>query len=68
MDSSASPARRPALAAAIGTDRKGFMSPVLYAIAIPTALVAPFVALAMCIVVVALWIVPDLRVERALAA
>ncbi len=57
----------PALAAAIGSDRKGMISPALYAIAIPVALVAPVVALALYVVVVAIWIVPDLRIERTLA-
>jgi uncharacterized membrane protein len=58
----------PTLAAAIGSDRKGMVSPVVYAIAIPVALVAPVVALGLFFVVVSLWLIPDLRIERALAS
>ena len=58
----------PTLAAAIGSDRKGQVSPVLYALAIPLALVAPFMALALYAVVVSIWIVPDLRIERRLTS
>jgi len=57
----------PALAAAIGSDRKGMISPAIYVIAIPAALVVPAVALALFIAVVSLWIIPDLRIERTLA-
>ncbi len=55
------------LAQAVGTDRKGMISPLLYAAAIPIALVAPAIAVLLFATVVALWIVPDLRIERALA-
>jgi len=57
----------PTLARAVGTDRKGMISPALYAVAIPVALVAPAIAILLFATVVALWIVPDLRIERALA-
>ena len=57
----------PTLAEAIGSDRKGMLSPVLYLLAIPIALVAPVVALALYFVVLSVWIIPDLRIERALA-
>jgi uncharacterized membrane protein len=57
----------PKLAAAIGSDRKGMISPILYAIALPFAFVAPAVSFALYCVVVAIWIVPDLRIERTLA-
>jgi uncharacterized membrane protein len=57
----------PTLARAIGSDRKGLVSPLLYAIAIPIALVAPPIAFLLYATVVSLWIVPDLRIERALA-
>jgi uncharacterized membrane protein len=62
-----SPGQSPELAAAIGRDNKGIMSPVLYAIGIPVSLFAPLIGFALCIVVVGIWIVPDLRVERVLA-
>jgi uncharacterized membrane protein len=52
------------LAAAIGSDAKGKISPALYAVAIPTALVAPWVSLGLYVTVSALWIVPDTRIER----
>ncbi len=55
------------LARAVGTDRKGMLSPLLFAAGIPIALVAPAFALILYIVVVSLWIIPDLRIERALA-
>ena len=43
------------------------ISPLLYVVAIPIALVAPPIALVLYGTVVALWIIPDLRIERALA-
>jgi TMEM175 potassium channel family protein len=54
------------LAAAVGNDRKGIVSALIYAVAIPVALVAPYVAFAMFIGVAAIWVVPDRRMERAL--
>jgi len=55
------------LAAALGRDWKGKLSPLLYAIAIPIALVAPLVAFAVYVFVALIWIVPDTRIERTLA-
>ncbi len=63
----ASPARRRASGPAIGRDTKGKLSPVLYAVAIPIALVAPLVAFAVYVFVALIWIVPDTRIERTLA-
>ena len=57
----------PTLARAVGSDRKGMISPLLYAVAIPIALVAPAIAFLLYVTVVSLWIIPDLRIERALA-
>ena len=54
------------LAAAVGRDRKGIVSALIYAAAIPVALVAPYVAFAMFVLVAAIWVVPDPRMERAL--
>jgi uncharacterized membrane protein len=54
------------LAQAVGRDRKGKISPLLYAIAIPIALVAPWVSFAIYILVALVWFVPDLRIERRL--
>ena len=56
----------PALSAAIGSDRKGMISPALYAVAIPVALVAPVIAVVLFATVVSMWVVPDLRIERVL--
>lgn len=61
------PGQSPALAAAIGRDAKGKISTVMFLVAIPIALVAPALALALYAAVVVLWIVPDRRMERALA-
>jgi uncharacterized membrane protein len=53
------------LAAAVGRDQKGKLTLVLYAIAIPAALVWPWVAGALYAGVAVLWLVPDRRIERA---
>ena len=55
------------LAQAVGTDRKGKLSPLLYAVAIPIALVAPWASFAIYVLVAAVWFVPDLRIERRIA-
>ena len=60
--------REALLAKAIGKDRKGNLSVLIYAAAIPIAFVSPRVS-QLCYVVVALvWIVPDRRIEKALQA
>jgi uncharacterized membrane protein len=61
----ACPGQPGTLAAAVGRDVKGKVSPVLFAAAIPLALVAPWASLAVYAFVVVLWIVPDRRLERA---
>jgi TMEM175 potassium channel family protein len=55
------------LARAIGGDTKGKVSPLLYGIAIPIAFVAPMVSVGLYVLVAAIWIVPDTRIERTLA-
>ncbi len=60
------PGQPPTLAEAVGRDRKGMVSPLLYAIAIPLALIAPPISFVLYATVLAIWIVPDLRIERAL--
>ncbi len=62
----AAPGQDPALAGAIGSDRKGKLSPVLYAVAIPVALVVPALAVALFVTVAVIWFVPDRRIERTL--
>jgi len=61
------PGQSSTLAEAVGADVKGKISPILFAIAIPLALVAPIASLAICAAVVILWIVPDRRLERAVS-
>jgi len=58
------PGQAPELAIAIGRDQKGKASPILYAAAIPIALVAPIASFAIYVLVAAIWIVPDPRIER----
>ena len=53
---------------AIGSDWKGKVSPLLYAVAIAAAFVAPWLSMAIYVVVALIWIVPDRRIERILAA
>ena len=59
------------LAEAIGNDTKGKISPLIYALAVPIALLpvpfAPFVAFALYVVVALIWVVPDVRIERTIA-
>ena len=54
------------LAKAVGEDRKGKMSVVLYAIAIPLSFVNPLYACIIYVAVAILWLVPDRRIERVL--
>ena len=57
-----------AFAEAIGRDVKGKASTVLFAIAVPVALVAPLVSMLINVSVVLLWLVPDRRMERVIRA
>ena len=60
--------RESVLARAVGRDLKGKLSPVIYVIAIATAVFLPWLAQALYVLVAGLWLVPDRRIERALAA
>ena len=60
--------RESALAAAIGDDRKGRASVVAYVTASAASLVAPWVSCALYLAVALWWLVPDRRIEHALAA
>jgi uncharacterized membrane protein len=51
---------------AVGRDWKGKLSPVLYAVAIVSTFLAPWIAQAIYVFVAILWLVPDPRIERAL--
>jgi uncharacterized membrane protein len=55
------------LAAAVGRDFKGKASLVLYAAAIPLSFVNSWIACALYVLVAAMWLIPDRRIEKALA-
>jgi len=55
------------LAAAIGRDWKGKLSPVCYLTAIPLAFVSSWLANGLYLFVALIWLVPDRRIERILA-
>ena len=55
------------LAKALGRDIKGKISPILYVTAIVLSFVNPFIAGAIYVMVAIMWLVPDRRIERALA-
>ena len=63
----AAPGQVPTLAAAVGRDVKGKVSPLIYVVATPIALVAPLLAVGMYVLVAVIWFVPDRRIERTLA-
>jgi uncharacterized membrane protein len=54
------------LALAVGNDFKGKLSIVIYAIAIPLALVIPLFSCALYVLVAVIWFIPDRRIERVL--
>src|SRR5260221_3889255 len=53
-----------ALKAAVGSDTKGKISPLMYAVAIPIAFVSPWVAAAIYVAVALMWLIPDPRIEK----
>lgn len=55
------------LAAAVGQDWKGKLSPVLYLIAIPSAFLHPLISCVIYVVVAVIWVVPDPRIERVIS-
>jgi uncharacterized membrane protein len=56
------------LAAAVGRDKKGKLSMVLYLTAIPLAFVTQFLSVALYVAVALMWLVPDRRIEADVAA
>ncbi|HWA11358.1 MAG TPA: TMEM175 family protein [Opitutaceae bacterium] len=60
--------RRSVLAAAVGRDLKGKLSPLLYAAAIGLAFAWPLLSAGIYVGVALMWLVPDRRIARALAA
>lgn len=55
------------LAKAIGSDRKGKLSLLLYSLAVPLAFFAPSIAIGFYILVAVIWLVPDSRIEKVLS-
>ena len=55
------------LAKALGRDIKGKISPVLYVTAIALSFVDPLIAGIIYVFVAVMWLIPDRRIERALA-
>ena len=53
---------------AVGDDRKGRLSQVLYVVGIAAAFFSSWVSVAMYVLVALIWLVPDRRVESALGA
>ena len=57
-----------AIAAAVGSDMKGKLSLLFYAVAIPMAFVSPWVAGTLYVAVAIMWLIPDRRIEQIVAA
>ena len=55
------------LALAVGRDRKGKLSSLLYALAIPVAFLRPWMAATLYVAGAMMWLVPDRRIERSLS-
>src|SRR5688572_28414433 len=53
---------------AVGSDWKGKVSPLFYAVAIPMAFVSTWVSHALYVAVALIWLVPDRRIEHVLVA
>jgi uncharacterized membrane protein len=62
----ACPGGNPRLAAAVGSDRKGNLSLVLYVAAIGLAFVNQWISDAIYVAVALIWLVPDRRIEKEL--
>ncbi|MGC2049369.1 MAG: TMEM175 family protein [Gallionella sp.] len=56
----------PLLKKAVGSDWKGKLSPVLYAVAIALAFWSQWVSIGLYVFVALIWLVPDRRIERVL--
>jgi uncharacterized membrane protein len=59
--------RASVLAKALGADIKGKISPVLYVAAILLAFLNPWISLAIYALVALMWLIPDRRIEHAIA-
>ena len=51
------------LARAVGSDIKGKLSPLFYALALPLAFWQPWISMALYTLVALMWLVPDQRIE-----
>lgn len=60
--------RDSAIAKAIGSDFKGKISIALYVVAIPLAFASTWISCAIYVGVAVMWLIPDRRIEKALAA
>ncbi len=58
--------RQSTLAIAVGADRKGLLSMVLYVVAVALALVSTVAAIAIYAGVAAMWLIPDRRISKVL--
>jgi uncharacterized membrane protein len=56
-----------ALEAAVGPDKKGKLSVLMYATAIPLAFVHPWISAAIYTAVALMWLIPDRRIEKYLS-
>lgn len=57
---------RSSLAVALGSDVKGKVSVLVYAVAIPFSFVSEWVTLSAYVAVAVMWLIPDRRIERTL--
>ena len=55
------------IAIAVGSDRKGIISTLLYLIAIPLAFLNSYIAYGIYITVAVMWLIPDSRIEKTLS-
>ncbi|MDP2014490.1 MAG: TMEM175 family protein [Actinomycetota bacterium] len=53
------------IAAVLGSNIKGKISPIIYALGIVLAFVQPWIAVALYVLVAGMWLVPDRKLERA---
>jgi uncharacterized membrane protein len=58
--------RQSTLATALGSDAKGKLSVVIYAVAVPLAYIAWWLAYSLYVIVAIIWLVPDQRIEKTL--
>ena len=54
------------VARAVGVDRKGTLSLLGYIVAVPLAFVAPWIAISLYVLISAVWLIPDRRIEKEL--